>query len=95
MLLINGILAYGLVLGHFGLPAMGMNGAAVVAVIVNLFSLVFIVVYIQTQEETRQYELFVRFWKPDWKALAKSCVSVFPSASPFWRKSRCFRPLPF
>ncbi|MEN0118780.1 MAG: MATE family efflux transporter [Agrobacterium cavarae] len=71
MLLINGVLAYALVLGHFGLPAMGMNGAAVVAVIVNLFSLVFIVVYIQTQEETRQYELFVRFWKPDWKALGE------------------------
>ncbi|MDQ1198991.1 MULTISPECIES: MATE family efflux transporter [Agrobacterium] len=71
MLLLNGVLAYGLVLGHFGLPAMGMNGAAVVAVIVNLFSLVFIVLYIQTQEETRQYELFVRFWKPDWKALGE------------------------
>jgi len=71
MLLLNGVLAYGLVLGHFGLPAMGMNGAAVVAVIVNLFSLLFIVIYIQTQEETRQYELFVRFWKPDWKALGE------------------------
>ena len=71
MLLINGVLAYALVLGHFGLPAMGMNGAAVVAVIVNTFSLIFIVFYVQTRAETRQYELFVRFWKPDLNALGE------------------------
>lgn len=69
MLVMNGFLAYALVLGHFGLPAMGMNGAAVVAVIVNAFSFVFIVAYVQTREETRKYELFVRFWRPDWHAL--------------------------
>ena len=69
MLLINGFLAYALVLGHFGSPAFGMIGAAFAAVIVNAFSLVFIIVYIQTREETRRYELFVRFWRPDWHAL--------------------------
>lgn len=78
MLLLNAVLAYGLVLGHFGLPAMGMNGAAVVAVIVNLFSLVVLVVYIQTRQETRAYELFVRFWKPDWGALAEVLRLGFP-----------------
>lgn len=46
-----------------------MNGAAVVAVIVNAFSFIFIVGYVQTRDETRQYELFVRFWRPDWHAL--------------------------
>ncbi len=71
MLLLNGVLAYALVLGHFGLPAMGMNGAAIVAVIVNTFSLIFIVFYVQTRDETRQYELFVRFWRPDWNALGE------------------------
>ncbi|NTJ42899.1 MATE family efflux transporter [Agrobacterium larrymoorei] len=69
MLLINGFLAYGLVLGHFGLPALGMQGAAIAAVFVNAFSLVLIVGYIQTRDETRRYELFVRFWRPDWHAL--------------------------
>ncbi|WP_113169145.1 MATE family efflux transporter [Agrobacterium sp. fls2-241-TYG-188a] len=69
MLLINGVLAYALVLGHFGFPAFGMIGAAYAAVIVNAFSLLFIVVYIQTRDETRRYELFVRFWRPDFHAL--------------------------
>ena len=78
MLLLNGFLAYALVLGHFGFPALGMQGAAIAAVIVNLFSLVFIVVYIQTREETRRYELFVRFWKPDWHALLEVLRLGFP-----------------
>ena len=69
MLVMNGVLAYALVFGHFGLPAMGMNGAAVVAVIVNAFSFIFIVAYVQSREETKKYELFVRFWRPDWHAL--------------------------
>ena len=69
MLLINGFLAYALVLGHFGAPALGMIGAAYAAVVVNTFSLIFIIVYIQTRDETRKYELFVRFWRPDFHAL--------------------------
>ncbi len=28
----------------------------------------FIVAYVQSREETRRYEIFVRFWRPDWKA---------------------------
>jgi MATE family multidrug resistance protein len=68
-LLLNGVLAYALVLGHFGLPAMGMNGAAVVAVIVQTASFIFIVAFIQSRADTREYELFVRFWRPDWHAL--------------------------
>ncbi|KIQ02721.1 multidrug transporter MatE [Agrobacterium tumefaciens] len=69
MLVLNGFLAYALVLGHFGAPAFGMIGAAYAAVIVNTFSLIFIIVYIQTRDETRRYELFVRFWRPDFHAL--------------------------
>lgn len=83
MLVMNGLMAYVLVFGHFGLPAMGMNGAAVVAVIVNAFSFIFIVAYVQTREETKKYELFVRFWRPDWHALSKSCGLACRSASPF------------
>lgn len=78
MLLMNGFLAYALVLGHFGLPELGMNGAAVVAVIVNTASFVFIVAYVQTREETRAYELFVRFWRPDWHAFWEVLRLGFP-----------------
>ncbi len=67
-LLLNGVLAYGLVLGHFGLPRMGMSGAAIVSVIVQYSGLAVLIAYIQ-MIETRKYEVFVRFWRPDWHAL--------------------------
>lgn len=68
-LVLNAVLAYGLVLGHLGLPELGMRGAAIVAVIANLVSFLLMVAYIQWEPSTRRYELFVRFWRPDWRAL--------------------------
>jgi multidrug resistance protein, MATE family len=68
ILVLNAILAYTLVLGHFGFPALGMTGAAIVAVIVQWVSFLAMVAYLQTREETKRYELFVRFWRPDWQA---------------------------
>lgn len=69
MLLLNGVAAYGLVLGHFGLPAMGLTGAAIVAVIAHFSGFLMMVAYVHIDTETRRYELFVRFWRPDWHAL--------------------------
>lgn len=68
MLLLNAIFAYVLVLGHFGLPAMGLKGAAIVSVAVQTAGFFFILAYVQSRPETRRYELLVRFWRPDWKA---------------------------
>ncbi len=67
-LVLNGVLAYGLVLGHFGFPALGMTGAAIASVTVQVSGLLFLIAYIQLIE-TRDYEIFVRFWRPDWHAL--------------------------
>lgn len=69
MLVMNAVLAYILVLGHFGLPAMGLHGAAIVSVAVQTAGFIFIVFYVQSHEETRRYEIFVHLWRPDWHAL--------------------------
>lgn len=68
-LLLNAVLAYCLVLGHFGFPAFGILGAAWVAVTVNFFAMVAMAAYLHFNSMTRKYELFVRFWRPDWDAL--------------------------
>ncbi|WP_018897440.1 MATE family efflux transporter [Rhizobium sp. 2MFCol3.1] len=68
MLVLNAVFAYVLVLGHFGLPAMGLRGAAIVSVLVQTAGFFFILAYVQSRPETRRYEILVRFWRPDWKA---------------------------
>ncbi|MGG7519578.1 MATE family efflux transporter [Allorhizobium undicola] len=69
MLVLNAVLAFILVLGHFGLPALGMTGAAIVAASVQWAGFLAMAAYLQLHPETRKYELFVRFWRPDWRAL--------------------------
>lgn len=78
MLIANAILAYGLVLGKLGMPQIGMNGAAYAAVAVNTLSLVLIVAYVQIIKQTKAYEIFVRFWRPDWAALRDVLRLGFP-----------------
>ncbi|UDF28685.1 UNVERIFIED_ORG: MATE family efflux transporter [Roseateles sp. XES5] len=68
ILSINAFFAYALVLGHFGFPAMGIRGAAIVSLAVNMLSFLLLTAYIQSRAELRRYELFVRFWRLDWPA---------------------------
>lgn len=69
VLVVNAFFAYGLVLGHFGMPALGMAGAAIVALGVNILSVVLTIWYIEAVPELRRFEIFVRFWRPDWHML--------------------------
>jgi multidrug resistance protein, MATE family len=69
ILIFNGFFAYGLVLGHFGMPALGMFGASAVALAANILGLVLTIAYIQWRPDLSAYELFVRFWRPDWRML--------------------------
>jgi MATE family multidrug resistance protein len=68
MLVMNAVLAYIFVLGHFGMPAYGLPGAATVSLVVQTAGFLFIVAFVQGRAETRRYEIFVRFWRPDWHA---------------------------
>nr|WP_313522898.1 MATE family efflux transporter [Shinella sp.] len=68
ILSINAFFAYALVLGRFGFPTLGIQGAAIVSVAVNILSFLLLTAYIQWRPEMRRYELFVRFWRPDWPA---------------------------
>ncbi|WP_275791142.1 MATE family efflux transporter [Pararhizobium gei] len=65
----NALLCYVFIFGHFGAPALGIVGAAISALAVNTLSFVLLYAYIQMQPQTRAYEIFVRFWRPDWPVL--------------------------
>ncbi|MCO6185522.1 MATE family efflux transporter [Rhizobium sp. L1K21] len=66
MLIFNAIFAYIFVLGRFGAPSLGLAGAAMVAIAAQCFALIIMVIY--TNRKLSAYELFVRFWRPDWEA---------------------------
>jgi MATE family multidrug resistance protein len=65
ILVFNAVCAYGLVLGHYGLPALGMFGASIVALAANMLGLALTIVYIERSAALRAYEVFVRFWRID------------------------------
>ncbi|WP_323772201.1 MATE family efflux transporter [Antarctobacter sp.] len=65
----NALVNYMLIFGNWGAPEMGIAGAAVASVTVQLVSLGLIVVY--ALRILPEHELFVRFWKPDWEMFAR------------------------
>lgn len=71
ILAVNAFFAYGLVLGHFGMPALGMMGASIVALGVNILGTLLTIWYIMALPQLRRYEIFVRFWRPDWKVFGE------------------------
>lgn len=57
MAVINVVLDYGLIFGHFGLPAWGIKGAAVASVIAEASSLVFFLIYTWARVDFKKYGL--------------------------------------
>jgi len=66
MFFMNAVVAYLLIFGHFGAPALGLHGAAIASVVANVTGFVIAVAYVESQPKMRAYEIFVRFWRPDW-----------------------------
>jgi len=78
MFFLNAAIAYLLIFGHFGAPNLGLIGAAVASVCANTLGFVLAVVYIESQKEMRAYEIFVRFWRPDWGMLKEISLLGLP-----------------
>ncbi|SOC02319.1 MATE family efflux transporter [Rhodobacter maris] len=57
------------IFGHFGAPEMGVRGAALASVLVQLSSAILLALYAARAKGLRQVALFARFWRPDWEAL--------------------------
>lgn len=64
---VNGLVAWVLIFGHLGAPELGIVGAAIGAVVSNVFAAVALAVFAVWREPAHQ--LFVRLWRPDWAAL--------------------------
>ena len=68
-LALNILLNYAFIFGNLGAPAMGIRGAAIATVGSNLLVSAILLIYALSLAEIRKYDMFTRFWRPDWSAL--------------------------
>src|SRR3546814_15106579 len=66
--ILNSVLDYALIFGHFGAPAFGVTGAAVATVGSGLFTAVLLFGYTAWTPGLRSSDLYARLWRPDWPA---------------------------
>lgn len=71
----NGMLAYLLIHGGLGLPAMDLFGAGLASSLVSLATFVVALVVCCVQRPFRKYNILGRFWRPDW-ALMRQLIAV-------------------
>lgn len=62
----NAVATWGLVLGEFGLPAMGVPGAGLATATANVLMFAGLAAVVLTERRFRRYHLFGRFWRADW-----------------------------
>ena len=68
MALLNATLNYALIFGNFGAPRLEIQGAAIATVLVNSIGFICLALYVHYSRFCRPYEIFKRFWVPEWNA---------------------------
>lgn len=68
--LVNAVLNYGLIFGHFGLPRLGLWGAGIGSSLTSLFQFLFLATVVMQHPRFRRYHLFGRWWRSDWHRFA-------------------------
>ena len=66
----NALGNYMLVFGHFGAPALGLEGSALASVLTGIISVVIYAVAIRQDRRLRRYRVFGRWWRTEWARLA-------------------------
>jgi MATE family multidrug resistance protein len=64
---LNALLAYALIFGRFGAPALGLFGAGIASAIAHWASFFMLLGFILTDRRFRRFHLLGRFWRPDWR----------------------------
>jgi multidrug resistance protein, MATE family len=66
---LNAGINYALIFGNWGAPEMGVRGAAIASVLTQAVTFVALGFYAHWQPDLRRFNLFQRFWRPDWQAM--------------------------
>ncbi len=68
---VNVALNWALIFGNWGAPELGVRGAAIATLSVQIIGAVLLAAFAGGLRELRQFELFHRFWRPDLQAMAQ------------------------
>lgn len=66
---LNIVVNYALIFGNWGFPELGVRGAAIASLTVNIASFGVLAVYVALA--TPEHTLFQRVWRPDWDAFGR------------------------
>ena len=66
---VNALANWVFIYGHFGMPALGLQGSAFATVVTCVATLCAYVVAIQSDRRLRRYHLFGHWWRPEWRRL--------------------------
>lgn len=96
---LNVLVAWMFIFGRWGAPEMGVRGAAMASLAVQILTFLLLALYAALEPSSRRFHLFQRFWRPDWTAftrvfrlgvpigltgLAESCLFVAASLMMGW-----------
>jgi multidrug resistance protein, MATE family len=65
--IVNAVINYGLIFGHFGLHRLGLVGAGIGSTLTGLCQFLFLAIIAMRHRRFRRYHLFGRWWRSDWQ----------------------------
>jgi len=68
---LNAFVNWLLIFGNWGFPELGIRGSAIATIGTNVLIFGWLAAYCAINGRARPYELFVRFWRPDWPAFGE------------------------
>ena len=77
-ILLNALLGYGLIFGHFGLPELGIFGGGLASSIVWTLLSLMLGLVVLTDRQFRRFHVFGRFWRADWPRYRRLWRLGFP-----------------